>query len=168
MKKADIERSYHQGHRDLPMINVKHHLWVPDLIRKYRGNDTHEFSDDQGFWEWLDDLWGRSDTNILDGADEWARESCWEMAQGTAELAWPNRLVTVWSAGRSGGWLVVQGLPDIDEWDAIAVGRWALFVKAIRCIVDDQYPYDFIWHAHGAWEQVRDERANQYPAPAYT
>lgn len=167
MKKADIERSYHQGHHGDPMINVKHHLWVPDLIRRWR-DDGHEFSGDRGFWAWLDELWEHSDYDALNQADERAREDCWEDAQGTADLAWPNRKVKVWSAGRSAGWLVVDGLPDVDDWDAIAVGRWALFAKAIRCIVDDEYPYSFIWHLHvNVWESIRDDRANTYPAPIY-
>lgn len=30
----------------------------------------------------------------------------------------------VGSEGRSGGWLVVRGLSDVDEWDAVMLGKW--------------------------------------------
>lgn len=166
MKKSDVETHYEHG-RSHPAVNVKHHLWVPDLIRKYK-DDGHEFSGDAGFWAWLKELWDRSDYDALDGPDEFARESCWDDAQTVADEIWPERTVKVWSEGRSGGWCVVHGLPDIEDWDAIALGRWARFEKQIKQIAHEGYPYDFIWHAYvNVWERVREERRNVYPAPNY-
>ena len=36
-------------------------------------------------------------------------------------------LVQVYSEGRSGGWLVVSGLGDVDEWDLQDLNRWAKY-----------------------------------------
>ena len=200
MKKADVELSYHRGSSGHPMINVKHHLWVPDLIRQFKGNGTHEFSDDAGFWAWLEEQW---DTDTYDGweqADEWARESCWEAATELAHEIWPQYStemidekawfpefppgcqhrftgkkvprkryhVQVYSEGRSGGWLVVSGLDDVESWDAIALGRWARFQRQIETIRDEGYPYDFVWQlAVNIFEPIRTERRNLYPTPNY-
>lgn len=199
MKKSDVETHYEHG-RSHPAVNVKHHLWVPDLIRQFKGNGSHEFSDDEGFWAWLEDLWDRNEYEIMDGPDEWARESCWEDATEVAHEIWPEYSsesydekaffpdfppgcqwrftgkkayrkryhVQVYSEGRQGGWCVVHGLPDIESWDAIALGRWARFEKAVKAIAHEEYPYQFIWHlGTNVWERVREERRNRYPAPAY-
>jgi hypothetical protein len=180
VKKSDVQLSYHQGHSGDPMVNVKHHLWIPDLIRKYKGTGVHEFSDDAEFWRWLEETYEESSSYGLDEfqtADEWARESCWDLATEYAHEIWPqystemvdekawfpefppgcqhrftgNKVprkryhVQVYSAGRSGGWLVVSGLPDVESWDAIALGRWVKFEEEVRAIADEGYPYDFIW-----------------------
>jgi hypothetical protein len=163
----------------VPAIDVKNHLWVPDLIRKYR-TEGHDFSGDEAFWSWVEARYDESDYDFTYRADEMARESCWELAQEYALEVWPEmtgRMVDekkyfpdfppgcqyrftgekvwkpepvakVYSDGRSGGWLVVHGLPDVETWDAIALGRWAKFNKMIRDLVDEGYPYDFVWHLH--------------------
>lgn len=167
MKKSDVEFHYEHGRRN-PAVNVKHHLWIPDLIRKHRGNGTHEFSDDAGFWAWLEERWDANDYESMDGADEWARESCWEMAQELAEECWPTRSVIVYSEGRMGGWATVHNLPDIEDWDAIALGRWAKFERGVKQIAHEEYPYQFVWNLHvNVWQHIRAERANTYPAPNY-
>lgn len=177
MKKADVERSHHQGHNGDPVINVKHHLWMPDLIRRFR-DDGHKFSGDSGFWAWVDEI--ADDYDTLDRADELARDACWDDVTEFAHQIWPQhstemvdekrwfpefppgcRLrftgekvprkkyhVNVHSAGRSGGWCVVSGLPDIESWDAIALGEWRRFDKFVRSIAHDDYPYRFIWDLH--------------------
>lgn len=182
MRKSNIERSYHNGHRGHPMINVKQHLWVSDLIRKWR-DAGHEFSGDTAFWDWVEETYDADATEYgseFDLADEWAREGCWERAKDIAHEIWPqystemvdekayfpeyppgcrwrftgNKVprkryhVQAYSAGRSGGWLVVDGLPDIDDWDAIALNDWRRFHKCVRAIADEEYPYDFIWQLH--------------------
>lgn len=197
MKKADVEISYHQGHSGCPMLNVKHHLWVPDLIRQFKDQGNHEFSDDAGFWAWLEERYDESDWESMDSADEWAREDCWELAQEAASEIWPatkpvrryrkvngkfvknergdfvqdtiyEPAVKVWSAGRQGGWLVVDGLPGVESWDAIELARWARFAKSVEQIRDEAYPYAFLWNlGANVYEHVRQERQNAYPAPNY-
>lgn len=52
----------------------------------------------------------------------------------------------VMSAGRSGGWLIVEGLPPVDSWDAVQFGQWRKFARLIRDEIADLL----------AWEQIRD------------
>jgi hypothetical protein len=67
----------------------------------------------------------------------------WEFAQTLADDTF-GAGAKVWSAGRSSGWCVVDGLPDVDSWDAIALGRWARFARDVRAIADD-LPYQTFW-----------------------
>jgi hypothetical protein len=114
VKKEDVGRSYHQGRRGSPMLNVKADRFyhAAEAVReKYR--DTFPEA-------------------MVERAIEWAYEShvesFWKRAQEDAEAIWGSG-VRVFSAGRSGGWLVVERLPDVDTWDAIALGKWARFAK---------------------------------------
>ncbi len=43
--------------------------------------------------------------------------------------------LTVHGEGRSSGWVVVNGLPDADEWDGVALQRWAMFEREVRAEV---------------------------------
>lgn len=233
MRKADVETHYEHG-ESRPAVNVKHHLWFPDLFRAYEGVRAtsqhicvrcgqskganihhgtcrfkpggsyfvHEYGDDAGFWAWMHEVYDDdSCTSSIDAADEWAREGCWEQAIELAHEIWPEWStemvdekkffpefppgcqyrftgkkvgrkryhVQVYSEGRSGGWCVVHGLPEIEEWDAIALGRWARFEKGVKLIADEEYPYQFVWNlAVNVFEPIREERRNAYPAPAYT
>lgn len=204
MRKADVETYYEHG-TTYPAVNVKCHLWLPDLFRKFEGVQArskficrtceysgrngshddgardedhrfrpggpyhvHEFGDDAGFWEWLHSIEDEYDHEAFDWAEEFAREECWEQAQDDADQNWEhlpfrfgdNRAthpVKVWQFGRSGGWLCVEGLPDVDEWDAIAVARWAKFEKWMRSLAFDEYPYKFIWHLHANYYEPKVE-----------
>lgn len=62
----------------------------------------------------------------------------------------------VWQEGRSGGWLVVDGLPDIDSWDAILVSKWGRFEKSVRAEVDYRL----------SWDVIREDiEANEWAKP---
>ena len=195
MRKDDIARSYHRHHSGHPMINVKHGLWMPDLIRRWR-TEGHEFSGDERFWTWVEQTDQAKDDGYptpFNIADEIAREVGWDDAREVAHQLWPqystemvdekrwfpeyppgsqhrftgnkvprkNYHVNVYSAGRSGGWLVVDGLPDIDTWDAIDLGVWRRFDKAVHAILDD-YPYQYIWHLHvNVWQPTVADPANE-------
>lgn len=70
---------------------------------------------------------------------EKALEYAWNMAQTDFWEDAPNiaidifgKGIKVYSAGRSGGWLIVQGLDDIEYWDAVALAKWHKFEKAIK------------------------------------
>lgn len=72
-------------------------------------------------------------------AAQFAWDSACEMFWEDAASEAPDFLghsVKVWSAGRCGGWLVVEGLPDVDGWDAVAVSRWGRFAQEMRSRVD--------------------------------
>lgn len=41
----------------------------------------------------------------------------------------------VYSEGRSGGWYVVHGLPNIESWDAVMLAKWHKLEKAVKAEV---------------------------------
>jgi hypothetical protein len=130
--KADVQTSYHQSHSGQPMLNIK--VWttrddIECAARQY-GSELAE----PLFLEWLRNV---ATDEQLESADSFARELGWEMATDDAANAFPNRSVKVWSAGRSGGWLVVNGLPDVADWDAIQLGQWRQYAKWVDATVAD-------------------------------
>ena len=134
--KDDVRRSYHQGHDGDPMVNVKVRTWpFPanglKLLDKYDGPINPHFTED-----WIE---RHTTDEQLDQLFWLCCEDQWQMLQQEAEEIFDTE-VRVWSAGRSGGWAVVHGLKDIDDWDAIALGRWRRFEKVARELADD-VPY---------------------------
>lgn len=142
MRRDDVDISYHNGTRGRPMVNVKvHGQWdLLSLAEKHRA----DFPDTR-FVGWLEsDRAKRS----MDAAWESACEQGYEQAEQDAQEVFDFNTVKCWTAGRSGGWLVVEGLPDVDTWDAIMLGKWARFAKMARALADD-VPYlmlDFLYH----------------------
>ena len=105
MKKADVKT-----HSALPAVNVKcHERFGGDYADSIASNPTTERATK---WAW--------ETHV---------EQFWQDAQNDAEFLF-GKGVKVYAAGRSGGWLVVEGLPEVEGWNAIMLGKWALFVKA--------------------------------------
>lgn len=113
MKKKDISQYFSNG-KNYPSINVK--------VRKLVGGDIS-----------AEELKCSEETRekALEFAFETQQKQFWDEAQFLAEVCL-ERNVKVYSEGRSGGHLIVEGLPDIDEWDAVMCGRWFKFVKAIE------------------------------------
>ena len=109
----DIETRYERGERR-PAVNVKcRGMFGSEKLRR----------------EW--EARGYPESQI-DKALEYCWEShveCfWENASSDAEELWGSR-AKVSSDGRSGGWLVVDGIGSPEDWDAIAIGRWHRFEK---------------------------------------
>jgi hypothetical protein len=133
MKKSDvtIRRAVYGSDASGPAINVKFYGNFP----------RHELA---AYFKVADDA------PELDKALEYAWdtecEQFWESAQDSLNFAMlgdaaagelkpsgtKDSPYTVYSAGRSGGWLVVEGLPDVESWDAVMLGKWARFEKLIR------------------------------------
>ena len=66
-------------------------------------------------------------------AFESACETFWnESAQGIADDVFGEKKVKVYSQGRSGGWLIVEGLPDIELWDLMMMNMWHSFETKIK------------------------------------
>lgn len=137
MRKSDIETRYEYGRR-VPAVNVKvYNVPSTNVVIERFGCDektaeqalsySHD-SQQQIFWEDIHAV-------VLDIFGSHAK---------------------AYSAGRSGGWLVVNGLPDIESWDAIAVGRWAKLCKYCR---------DEIAYRTSAEAMLEDIEANQWAKP---
>lgn len=142
MKKSDVQTSYHQGCQGLPMINVKcyHFPGAYDVQKHFPGASEAQ----------------------LERAVEWAwNSSCrmfWEDAQETAKEVFGD--VKVFSEGRSGGWLLVTGLPDVEEWNAPLVKKWEKFSRLIKESIAEHCKVENVadviesnrWHEKGAEE----------------
>lgn len=78
----------------------------------------------------------------LDMAVDSSTERFWEDTQDTSDHFFGKTSATVYSEGRSNGWLVVIGLPSIESWDAIQLMKWRRFAKCIdqdieyRCAIN--------------------------------
>lgn len=161
----DVETYYDRG-RYYPTVNVKCHVWA-DSIPWDELED--EFGDDVTVvQEWAEGLCRSGEYDQMDAAWEIAREFWWEYAEEQAQEIFGNR-AKVWSFGRQGGHLVVDGIGAPDEWtddicaecypeccydwdhdattipDVRAVSQWVEFQRIIEATRDD-FPYQVGWH----------------------
>lgn len=143
MRKTDIQT---RGRYGSPCINVKWHCWPDNFLRfeNGTGDNAHEYSDDPEFWAWFKSI-KDTDCSEMETADTLARESGWEGAIEDVKEIFPS--ASVYCEGRSGGWLVVENLPEIESWDAIMLGRWRRAVRYVKAWVAD-CDYQFIWHLY--------------------
>lgn len=125
--KQDVQ-FHSDGYRpSRPAVNVKH---SPDFRSEV---DWSEF-DDEPFRTWVTALI-ENDDKLAQTAWEVGCEMCWEDVQNDAEEVFRetapngNHYVRVWSEGRSGGWAIVDGLKDFEQWDAIDLAAWRRFEK---------------------------------------
>jgi len=109
-----------------PCLNVKCYHFAPGLTPEAVGAATDADFERATGYAW-----------------DSARELFWESAGNlAAEIL--GEAATVYSAGRSGGWLAVHGLPPVETWDAVAVARWAKFARAIRAEMEDRAAADAV------------------------
>lgn len=142
-----------------------------DLDHPFKGGGlyhVHEFGDDVAFWRWWDRLDHDTARDYPNGefciAEEITRETGWELAQEDADYVWENTPYTpkIESSGRSGGHLIVKGLPEVEHWDAIDLARWARYVRWVKGIVDT-LDEQWLWHLHvNVWEAQLDHAFRFY------
>lgn len=91
----------------------------------------------------------------LESAFNSACTSFWEDVQNIAVETF-GRGVKVYSAGRSGGWVIVKGLTDIADWDAVDLAKWRHFEntlkQSVRFFTSDEIMYEDI-EAHMSLEE---------------
>jgi hypothetical protein len=127
--------------RSLPAVNVKVYKGPLDLDDATWETVRSEAGVDQRFdREWVE-------TNVSDSLmDSLFWDTCqwnFEQIETDAEEIFGAYGVTVHHEGRSGGWAVVEGLPDIDEWDAILIAKWGKFERWAKLIAAD-VPYSML------------------------
>lgn len=112
MRKDDVEtHSLHYYGPKLPAVNVKHYgSFYGDEVQE-RFGCTEEVAERALRWQSYSSC-----------------ETFWEDIQELAKQCFGDG-VEVYPAGRIGGWAVVEGLPDLKDWDAVQLGRWAKFAK---------------------------------------
>ena len=132
-RKNDVQYHFDGPRGSRPAVNVKVRSYVTDnLLRKVAKEYGYDKNDAETFVSW----WNAQ----ADDYGSWVQEcydlACevgWEDLQNDAEYIFgPD--VKVYSEGRSGGWAVVHGygLDNAEDWDAIALSRWARFEKVAR------------------------------------
>lgn len=157
-RKEDVERhSIGFSGRMLPAVNIK--VQVP-----WSDSEWQAIIDKGG--SEFDGMSVEALTAILeDDANDWlfgaACETNWEMIEEIAADIFDN--VKVWKEGRSGGWAVVEGLPSLDEWDAVVLGRWHSFEKRARSIAAD-VPYQMAWLAYNNVFEPKQEEEKRIEA----
>lgn len=151
MRKSEVTMYYTDWGREgeLPAVNVKVYRQTPtreqweslagefpdgrerEALAKVRAEWDKLFEDDDTAW------------TVFEWACEEARE---DLSNDATEWIWPDQDVAVEFHGRQGGWACVKGLPDVETWDAIALGKWSRFVKCAE-VCRDAVPRSMAWHA---------------------
>ena len=136
-------------------MNVKVYGDLSDGFRAFeRYADAEGDEDREGFTE----EWVRE--HLSDGQlDSWFWEVCafeFEMVeQDAAEIFGSG--VKCWQEGRSGGWVVVDGLPELEDWDAVALAKWRRFERFAKAIAAD-VPYQLVSSLYlNVWQAERAE-----------
>jgi len=143
MKKSDIKMHGEHG-RYYPAINVKVYRlpWDADTVAKHFN---------------CDDATAKQAAQYCFESEQ---EQFWDDAKGLAEMIL-GKSVSIYSGGRSGGWLEVDGLPEVESWDAIMLGKWARFAKAVK----DEIEYRTSWEV--AKESIKANRWAENGAEYY-
>lgn len=148
MRKSDIE-THREGYYgpECPAINVK----------LYRGKGTCPAIDANDIAEHF----GCTKQTAEQAAEfcyQSAVEQFWEQMTETATEIFGR--CNVYSVGRSGGWLIVQGLPPIESWDAVMLGKWAKLCKIARMEIAWLCSKDYILDMIGANGWAEDEQTH--------
>ena len=138
-RKADVLQRYVSGYV-MPAINVKIYRspWEVELpLVLGSTSSAPDF-----VWEPIhtepefNRAWIEAHQNAFEWAWDITLEDSWRVLEAAAAEIF-GRDVQLFQDGRSGSWAVVQGLEHVENWDAIALGRWARFAKRARQIADD-------------------------------
>lgn len=162
MRKDDVEFHSDGFRPGRPAVNVKVYGRVDSdkVFEDARLNGV----DDPRFEPWYRER--LEDDSFAEHYFEFACESGWEWLQTDAEDTF-GKGVKVYSEGRSGGWAVVDGLPDFDSWDAVMLAKWARFAKSAR-ITADAIPSDMaILAGINSFEVWKDEQAKRLTGPTF-
>ena len=125
MKKSDIDTHGERG-RIYPAINVKVYRmgWNDETVSEHFKCSPETASKAARY------------------SFESAQEQFWEDVKEEAHELFGN--VGVYSGGRSGGWLEVHDLPELEYWNAIMVSKWARLEKWVR----EEIAYLTSWDYH--------------------
>lgn len=162
MKKSDIQlHSDGCGRPGRPAINVKVRGSGLDVQARGWKNFREQNPDAP---ERFNQAWLES--NVADETQEffWS-DTCtqgFELAEEVAKELFGGH-VKVYSEGRSGGWLIVDGLPDVEHWNGSMVAKWGRFVRLCGEYVA-QVPgsyLDMVYHNAFLPEQAEQDTTEQ-------
>lgn len=75
---------------------------------------------------------------------EQSQEIFWEDVKPLANEIFSDYRVQIYSAGRCGGWVIVQGLPEIESWDAVILAKWRKFERACEQMRDSLCSWEWV------------------------
>lgn len=150
-----VRLRYEHG-RKLPALSVK--------VRNFRmtaetvATVAEEFEPDPGFTlEWAERyeheraeefayVYGAVCEDLFEFGEERAREAFQPLGYD----------VKVWSSGRSSGWIVLDGLPDVEDWSPELRAAWEQFAKECEETLAD-IPYRVVWSLRAnVWETEKE------------
>lgn len=133
-----VQRSYHQGYDGQPMVNIK--------VRSFEIPDGDEFAELVSEFQLDSRL---RDVDLRPMIERFVDENFLHLFAGSCEVGiedavedarsnmFPTYDVKLRTAGRQGGWLVVEGLPDVEHWGPDLLTAWSQFEKSCRGLADD-------------------------------
>jgi len=143
--KEDVEFHSDGFRPSRPAVNVKVYGSISNVPLPL---DLGRYSDDGGkTWkesrtdsefthEWLEEHLAE-DVELFN----YACENGWNMLQEEAVEIFGKSIygkpITVYSEGRSGGWAIVDGLPEFESWNAVDLMRWRRFEIFAKATADD-------------------------------
>lgn len=160
--KADVQTSYHSGTEHMPMVNVKIYAGMHDL--DWETIDIDRDPEHADF-----DLHWVNEHVSEEQQSQWWYHACehgYEQAETDAQEIFGEH-VKVWSAGRMGGWVVVDKLPEIESWDALMLAKWKRFANFARAEADDtpRMTAELIYHnVYVEWRERQDQFADDAAA----
>ncbi len=147
---------------DRPAVNIK----VPyrSLEDAWKDHERDERTDDGFTVEWIEEnISGEKLDRLFWDACSFELEYLegWATSTEPGDSLFPDDRVTFEQDGRSGGWLVVHGLPDIEDWDAVRIARWRRFERIARDIAAG-IPAQVISLVYiNDWQWQQDEQAER-------
>lgn len=118
MKKANIDTYFERGRGELPAVYVKADHFGRGLSAETLNCSEETFE------------------KAMQYAYDMAVEGFWESDAPDICEHHLGKGLKVYAVGRSNGHLVIEGLPPVEDWDAIRVSAWGRFEKAIRQAVE--------------------------------
>lgn len=158
MRKSEVQ--FHSDRREMhAAVNVKLRHWrepAPETVAADFGASPETAQEFAAWWAKLSDEQRQGWADIATGDG-------WEQLAEEARSIWPGQGAKVYSEGRSAGWAVVSlngrvtfTREDVAAWDAIALGRWARFVRACAEVCTD-LPYQTLWQAYANGFEPKQE-----------
>lgn len=139
-----------------PAVNVKVYGSVWDVFAKLEKASDVDIDDARFTREWFE---AHVSDEALDALFWHVCESEFEMVEQDAREIFGAH-VKVWQEGRSGGWAVVDGLADLDEWDAVALAKWRKFERWAKLYAAD-VPYQMVasvfYNEFAVWSDEGDD-----------
>lgn len=152
----DVQTSYHRSGR-LPMVNVKvHDTDLPSgdafasLLAEFGFEGEREDGIDSRLAALSPDELRYLIEQYLEQDDgtifNIACENGFEQAEDDATSnCFPDYNVKLWTEGRQGGWLVVDGLPPVESWGPDLLRAWSDFEVGCKGLVAN-IPWLMAWH----------------------